>query len=235
VIGKLMTSLSPSRNRQNSLLNWQPASWDSYVRSRDQHENAATSRVKLFFYKDALLVDDMGWEGINHATVRELFGFIFLFYFSQYPQRPITSLGGCLFEKEGKGAGSPDLVVYAGDNYPQWQAGESRKIDLEKWRVPDLVGEVSDTTLALDLDQKKQLYAAMGIAEYWVVDVRGQQVFLFLLDQHGQYREASESALLSGVSGSLLERTLLKLETMTNMEAANWFQQQIAQAGANSK
>jgi Uma2 family endonuclease len=47
--------------------------------------------------------------------------------------------------------------------------GESRFIDLDRWRVPDLVAEVSDTTLASDLDEKKQLYVALGIPEYWVV------------------------------------------------------------------
>ncbi len=223
-----MTALIPSRRKENPPLNWQRATWDDYVRVREYHRNSETPRVKLFFYKNALLVDDMGWEGINHATVRELFGFILLLWFSQQSQTQVTSLGGCLFEKDGEGAGSPDLVVYVGSDYPQWQPGESRKINLDRWRSPDLVGEISDTTLASDLDRKKQLYAALGIAEYWVIDVRARRVFLFLLDQMGEYQEVSESGTLTGLGKSLLEETLAQLETMTNMEAANWFQQRIA-------
>ena len=198
------------------------------MRVRDRYEASDLSRVKLFFYKGKILVDDMGWEGIKHATVRELFGYIFLFWFAQQGQQKATALGGCLFEKDGKGAGSPDLIVYIGDDYPQWRAGETRKINLNKWRVPDLVGEVSDTTLAGDLDTKKRLYASLGIAEYWVIDVTGSQVFLFRLDEEGQYEEVAVSSALAGLSGSLLEQTLRQLESATNMEAASWFQQRIA-------
>jgi hypothetical protein len=36
-------------------------------------------------------------------------------------------------------------------------------IDLDSWRVPDLVAEISDTTLASDLDEEKPHKAALGI------------------------------------------------------------------------
>ena len=52
-------------------------------------------------------------------------------------------------------------------------------------------------------------------------------MFLFLLDQQNEYQEVSESSTLSGLDKSLLEKTFAQLETMINMEAANWFQQQI--------
>lgn len=44
-----------------------------------------------------------------------------------------------------------------------------------------LLIEVADTTLAYDLKSKAPLYAAAGIPEYWVMDVRGRQ-----LHQHRQ-------------------------------------------------
>lgn len=222
-----MTAISPSRaSTHRPMLRWQRASWEDYVRIRDYHEHSEPSRVKLFFYKDSLLVDDMGWEGINHATVRGLFAYLLFCWFTQQPRRKARSFDGCLFEKDGKGAGSPDLVVYVGDGYPQWQKGESRKIDLNKWRVPDLVGEVSDTTLASDLDNKKQLYASLGIAEYWVVDVAGCRAFLFCLDEMGQYQEMNESKLLDGATSDLLSQAIRKLDEMSNMDAANWCYQQ---------
>jgi len=37
-----------------------------------------------------------------------------------------------------------------------------------------LLVEVADSSLAKDLDAKLKLYAAAGIQEYWVVDVRGR-------------------------------------------------------------
>ena len=163
-----MTAVIPSRRSPKQVLAWQKATWNDYEQLRAHYETLEVSRIKLFFYDGALLVDDMGWEGINHAMVRELFNFIVMFWFAKYPEAQATALGGALFEKDGKGAGSPDLVIYVGEDYPQWVEGETRKIDLNRWRVPNLVGEISDTTLASDLDQKKRLYASLGIAEYWV-------------------------------------------------------------------
>lgn len=41
-----------------------------------------------------------------------------------------------------------------------------------------LLVEVADTSLAVDRTQKADLYAAVGIAEYWVVDVERRRVFV---------------------------------------------------------
>ena len=67
-----------------------------------------------------------------------------------------------------------------------------------------------------------------------MIDVRAQRIFLFRLDQIAEYQEVSESGTLTGLGKSLLEETLAQLETMTNMEAANWFQQQIAYSNENA-
>jgi Uma2 family endonuclease len=113
-----------------------------------------------------------------------------------------------LLERAEVRASAPDLVLYIGPDYPQWQPGEPRRIDLNKTRVPDLVGEISDTTLASDLDEKKHLYAALGVPEYWVVDVRGQRVFAFLLQENGEYLLCETSQALAGLPIALLEETL---------------------------
>jgi Uma2 family endonuclease len=42
-----------------------------------------------------------------------------------------------------------------------------------------LVVEVSDTSLAMDTGEKAYVYAAAGIADYWVVDVNNQQVIVY--------------------------------------------------------
>ena len=41
-----------------------------------------------------------------------------------------------------------------------------------------LVVAASDTTLRFDLSTKAALYARAGIADYWVVDVTGRQIFV---------------------------------------------------------
>ena len=108
---------------------------------------------------------------------------------------------------------------------PQWLLGEPRRVNLDKWRVPDLVAEISDTTLAIDLDEKKQLYLALGIPEYWVIDVKGKQVLAFRLID-GKYQQIDESVALSGLPIDLLEKTLDRSDN-DNGNAALWFASQI--------
>jgi len=42
-----------------------------------------------------------------------------------------------------------------------------------------LLIEISDTSLDFDLGPKKELYAASGIKEYWVVDLINRQIIHF--------------------------------------------------------
>lgn len=208
-----------------TLYHWEPADWEDYLVYRDDKTN---NRMRLFFDLNRLLVINMGWEGINHATINELFTLIFGFWFIQKPEQIYSLLGGCLLEKPTRQAGAPDLVLYLGEDYPRWQEGEPRRIDLSRWRVPNLVGEVSDTTLATDLDENKKLYANMGIPEYWVINVRGLQVIAFQLQSNGIYQECATSLALEGLPIALLEETLARLKEGTNGSAASWFAQQIA-------
>lgn len=225
-----MTALTYQVSQPDTLQflpHWKSATWEDYLKYRDQEIQAPLER-RLFFDRGSLLVQDMPGEGINHATISDLFKMLFFIWFSQNPEQIFSSFCGCLLEKPNLQAGVPDLVLYLGENYPRWQEGEPRRIDLTKWRVSDLVGEVADTTLATDLDEKKQLYAAMGIPEYWVISVQGKQVFAFQLQADGKYQQFYESVALLGLPIALLEQTLKHLEQGTNGSAALWFSQQIA-------
>jgi Uma2 family endonuclease len=117
------------------------------------------------------------------------------------------------------------LLLYVGPEAPYWTKGEPRRIDLDRWRVPDLVGEVADTTLATDLDEMKQLYARLKIPEYWVINIRGRQVLMFRLQSDGQYQQCPQSSLLSGLTVDQLEEALERSVNGTNVSAAAWFMQ----------
>lgn len=39
--------------------------------------------------------------------------------------------------------------------------------------------EISNTTLDFDLNEKKRIYAQANIPEYWVVDIKNYQIYLF--------------------------------------------------------
>lgn len=222
-----MTATSPSQ--VSAVLppqgQWQRATWQDYVALRDA---PTQERMKLAFNQGWLWIT-LGGEGITHAGVSDLFTSLLFLWAIQHPEQLFTSLGRCLLEKPETQACAPDLVLYVGADYPQWQPGEPRRIDLSQSRVPDLVGEISDTTLAADLDEQKHLYASLGVPEYWVVDVRGQRVFVFLLQENGEYKICEESKALAGLSIALLEEVLRRLSDGTNTSAAAWFAQQITQ------
>ena len=224
-------SLSPITNNQPlqlpPLRQWQPATWENYTALRDL---PGLEQMKLIFNKGWLWVD-MGGEGINHSSVCDLFTALIFIWAMQHPDQLYTSLGRCLLEKVNTQACAPDLVVYVGTDFPRWQEGQPRVIDLNQWRVPDLVGEIADTTLAHDLDQQKHLYATLRIPEYWVIDVRGRRVFAFQLE-NGEYIVCTHSKTLAGMSIALLEEALERLPESTNTAVAAWFAQQIAATGS---
>lgn len=181
---------------------------------------------KIAFDRGWLWVD-MGKEGPSHACFSDLLTAIFFIWAFRNPEQVFQSLGRCLIEKPETQACAPDLVLYKGENIPQWQPGEPRRIVLPRHRLPDLVGEIADTTLSLDLDEQKQLYASLGIAEYWVIDVKGSRLFAFGLNADGVYEAIAVSQVLTGLPIDLVAQTLERLADQTNTAAANWFMQQL--------
>lgn len=197
------------------------ATWQDYEELRD-----AIDWQKIAFHQGWLWAD-MGTEGPNHASFSDLMTMIFGFWAFLHPDVVLQSYGRCLIENPETQACAPDLVLYTGDNIPRWQIGEPRRISTIRHRLPDLVGEIGDTTLSLDLDEQKQLYASLGIPEYWVIDVRGQRLFAFALTKAGNYTQIEVSQVLPGLTIALVEQTLERLATETNTAAANWLMQQL--------
>jgi Uma2 family endonuclease len=210
-------------NHASSILQQRNASWQDYVIVRDSSD---IDWRKIAFHQGWLWVD-MGKEGPNHASFSDLLTAIFFIWAFLNSDVEVQSFGRCLIEKPETQACAPDLVLYKGENIPKWQLGEPRRIDLPRHRLPDLVGEIADTTLSLDLDEQKQLYASLGIAEYWVIDVKGMQIFSFGLTETRVYETIRVSQVLTGLSIDLVQQTLERLATETNTAAANWLMQQL--------
>ncbi|TVQ64748.1 MAG: Uma2 family endonuclease [Spirulina sp. DLM2.Bin59] len=201
------------------------ATWQDYEAIRD---NPTLDWRKISFYQGWLWVN-MGAEGPNHAAFSDLMTAFFFMWAFLHPEVPLQSYGRCLIDRPDTHACAPDLVLYKGDDLPKLQPGEPRRISLDRHRLPDLVGEIADTTLSLDLDEQKQLYASLGIPEYWVIDVKGMRIFAFGLTESGRYEAISESQVLTGLAIALLEQTLERMNEGTNTAAANWLMGQLRQ------
>jgi Uma2 family endonuclease len=213
-----------ARQSPNELPLWYVATWQDYIQSV---EAAESEHFRIFFNQGRLFID-MGWEGIDHARFRELLAMLFFAWFSRHqPGQPFDCLGGCILEKPQQRAASPDEVLYIGADVPRWQPGEPRRINLRQWRVPDLVCEVGDTTLATDLDEKKQIYAALEIPEYWVIDVQAARLMMFRLTAEGLYQQIATSVALAGLTVELVEQAFGRLAVESNGTVAQWFAQQL--------
>jgi Uma2 family endonuclease len=218
----MIVSLEKSQRTSQKLIQ-RDATWHDYLVLRDRTD---LDWHKIAFHKGWLWFD-MGKERPNHASFSDLLTAIFFAWAFLNPEPTIQSYGRCLIEKPETQACAPDLVIYKGENIPRWQMGEPRRISLGRDRLPDLVGEISDTTLSLDLDEQKQLYASLGIAEYWVIDVKGMQIFAFGLTPRGVYEAIEVSQVLTNLAIALVEQTLQRLDKETNTAAANWFMHQL--------
>jgi Uma2 family endonuclease len=216
-------TLSLEINPSPRIRQQRPATWQDYLELRDR---PALDWRKIAFHQGWLWVD-MGKEGPNHASFSDLMTAVFFVWAFLYPEPALQSYGRCLIENPDTHACAPDLVLYKGDNIPKWQPGEPRRIVVPRHRVPDLVGEIADTTLSLDLDEQKQLYASLGIPEYWVIDVKGLRVFAFGLTTTGVYEEIAVSQVLPSLPIALIAQTLERLTTETNTAAANWLMHQL--------
>ncbi|MEX2620531.1 MAG: Uma2 family endonuclease [Egibacteraceae bacterium] len=70
------------------------------------------------------------------------------------------------------------------------------EIDADGFHVaPDLVAEVtSPGTRSLDLHEKRAIYEAIGVGEYWVVDLAEQRVIVHRRDTQGGYQATEHTA-----------------------------------------
>ena len=220
--------------RSSSTDIWQTAQWEDYLAERDRPYDQE-NKQKIYFYQNRLFLE-MGAEGINHAKVSDLFTMLF-FVLSMQSEIPLYSLGRCLLEQPStKIAAAPDLILYTGETEPKWQEGDRRYLNLDEWGMPALVGEISDTTIIHDLDEKKHLYAALGIPEYWVIDVQAQRVFVFVLNpKTNKYFASETSTILPGLQTELLVAALNRLEDEGNTQVAQWFAQQLQSSPKESK
>jgi Uma2 family endonuclease len=73
----------------------------------------------------------------------------------------------------------PDLMWLRKDRYRQ---SHPTAVDVQ------LAIEVSHSSLAYDLEEKRHLYAEAGIVEYWIVDAEASCIHVFTRPDHGDYQ-----------------------------------------------
>ncbi len=96
---------------------------------------------------------------------------------------------------------------------------------MNRYPAPDLVIEVSNTSLSDDLGQKRLLYEDLGITEYWIVDVQNVRVIAFKIENEGSTR-ITESQVLPELKISILTEALARSRNSNHTEVGAWLLQQ---------
>ncbi|APB34693.1 Uncharacterized protein conserved in cyanobacteria [Gloeomargarita lithophora Alchichica-D10] len=206
---------------QTPLNTWQKADWSEFVQIADDPKN---SKLKGYYYQGHLRLEPMS-TGSDHSQDHALILFMLTFWVGQR-QILATVKDACSYRQPGRNELQPDISVYVGDQANSIPWG-TRVVDLDSYPLPDLVIEISDTSLADDLGAKRLQYEDLGIAEYWIVAVETQHIFGFSISPDGTSRRIRTSQVLPGLALNLLEQALQRSRTANQAAVTAWFMGQI--------
>jgi len=176
---------------------WAYASWNEYLNLLQQ---PAYQHAKAYYNRGQMLID-MSPVGYAHAEDNYLLAAIILAWEVATGKR-LKGLINVTLRREGVQDAQPDLAYYPSD--AKLPARSNAPLDLMRYSAPDLVIEVSATTLDDDLNNKRKLYAEIGVREYWVIDVEQVAVQIFDLSS----ARLTNSQVLPGLNVGLIAEAL---------------------------
>jgi len=78
---------------------------------------------------------------------------------------------------------------------------------------PDMVIEVvSPSTVSQDYVKKLNLYEKYGIKEYWIVNHKNNNIFVYTLDNNGQYSEVQVYNIKDAISVGIFDKLVIDLK-----------------------
>ncbi|NJL38187.1 MAG: Uma2 family endonuclease [Leptolyngbyaceae cyanobacterium RM2_2_4] len=194
---------------------WVAASWDEYIQTI---EDSAYETARGYYYQGHMRIEmlpvghDHSEDDGTISLAANLFGIA--------KAIPLKILPNCSYRKVGVGECQPDGSYYIGDRAQLIPRGTS-VIDLNRFPPPDLVIEVASTTLLDDIGIKRTLYEDLGVAEYWVLDVKQAQVLAFTVAERGSKR-IQASQVLPGLTISVLEEALRRSRETNQSQVGAW-------------
>jgi Uma2 family endonuclease len=199
---------------------WVNNTWDEFAQVI---EAPAAAKYRCYYHAGKMRIEAMP-IGSDHSRVHALILFA-ISLFSTLNGIALSEHDNCSYRKIGVEEFQPDLSFYSGDNAEIIPWG-IRVIDLNLYPLPNLVIEISDTTLADDKGEKRLQYEELGIPEYWVVNVQTCQILAFAIANQGSNR-IHASQVLPGLAIDLLEELLKQCKAVGTTKARAWLLQQL--------
>lgn len=210
----------PLLQTKTTLDTWLAMPWEEFVNIADAPDS---SKLKSYYYNGKMRLENMS-TGSDHSNDHALILFA-LSFFAAHQRIPMTAKDGCSYRKKGHTEFQPDASYYIGDKADVIPWG-TRIIDLDQYPLPDLVIEISDTSISDDLGTKRLQYEELGISEYWIVNVQTMQIFAFTIAIDGSTRRIRESLVLSGLKLEILEQALQRSRQENQSATTAWLMEQ---------
>ena len=201
---------------------WISATWEEFVQVL---ENPLYAESRCYYDKNQ--IKQMRIEampvGSEHADDNTLIIFAVSLYctLAAIPARGLTN---CSYVKTGVQGCQPDISYYIGEA-AALAPRSSSIVSLDESTVPNLVIEISSSTLNDDLGKKRLLYEKLGVTEYWVVDVQEVKIIAFEMIADGGSRQITNSKLLGGLAIADLEEALTLSREKSQSEVGGWLLQ----------
>ena len=207
---------TPTTSKINT---WVSANWDEYL---ENINNPIYEKAKGYYHKRQYRIE-MTPIGNDHSQDHSIINNA-IYLYATLKGIPLNGKDNCSYRKPEIFEIQPDLSCYIKDNANTipWGTGI---VDLSQYPAPDLVIEVSNSSLSDDLGQKRLLYEDLEIAEYWIVDVQNVRVIAFKIENEGSKR-IQESQVLPGLEIKILNEALQRSRNSNHTEVSSWLLQQ---------
>jgi Uma2 family endonuclease len=205
---------------QIPLETWISIPWNEFVQIADDPSSA---KRKSYYFNGRMRIEPMS-TGADHSKDHAVIIFA-INLFATLTGLPLNAHDGCSYRKAGVQEFQPDASYYVGTNVNAIPWG-TRVVDLNQYPVPDLVIEISDTSIADDKGEKRIQYETLGISEYWIVDVQKLQIIAWAIAPDGSSRRIETSQVLSGLLLSTLAQALGRSRQDNQSAVGAWLVEQ---------
>ncbi len=194
---------------------WVVASWEEYLQAI---ADPAYTTARGYYYHGHMRLE-MSPVSFDHGQDHVVIIFA-VNLFAALRGVAATGLDTVTLRQPGVGDCQPDVSYYLGDRARVIPRGTGI-INLDQYPAPDLVIEVAKASLLDDLGIKRSLYEALGVAEYWVVDVNNAQLIAYEMRDRGSNR-IQISQVLPGLELAVLEAALRRSRETDQSQVGAW-------------
>ncbi len=194
---------------------WITATWQEYIQTI---QDPIYEKAKSYYNNGKFRIEmsPLGYKhGKDHMVIITIVNL-----FAIAKNIKVDGNNDCTYRKTALRAAQPDASYYIGENADviPW---ETSIIDLDIYPPPNLVIEIANTSLADDKGEKRLLYEALNVAEYWIVDVQNVEIIAFAVADGGSKR-INQSQVLPGLAISLLEEALQRTRQENQAQVYAW-------------